>query len=179
MRIKCGVGVQNVPPWHAVYLELKTKPNNSGGAFYLPLTCLEMQMEKPASEGNLNIHLSTCELSVVDREGPSKSLFARLPFVSHCFWVALQASVYQMFALPQLPVNCLPLLSAKWHICLLSLELSCLCEFPCTPIKIRFSPVNRLYVIWIIWQARRTERVRGKFLLFLQRWSVESASHST
>lgn len=77
---------------------------------YLPK---EMQIEKPASEGNLNIHLSTYELSVVNREGPSKSLFARLPFVSHCFWVALQASVYQMFALPQLPVNCLPLLSAK------------------------------------------------------------------
>lgn len=68
------------------------------------------------------------------------------------------------FKMPSLPPH---LLCPKWHK--YPILPHCPWNFHayvsslCTRIKIWFSSVSLLYVIWIVWPARRTKRVRGKF----------------
>lgn len=51
------------------------------------------------------VHLSLSELSVADREDPSKHQFTTFPSVSHCFWVVQQELVYHRLSFCELPAS--------------------------------------------------------------------------
>ena len=132
----------------------QVKSNTLRKSCFLPALFLsyEIQIEKPLS-GRETGHLRICELSGEDREDLSKDPFTGSPVVP-LSPNGLQEFVYQMFPLSHPPLNCLlppPVQNDTYtSFCLTVLGIFTLVWIPHVNTKILFSPVNLLYVGWII-----------------------------